>query len=808
MDKQIDERTCYSVFGSSSKSFNGGLTVSFQFSPLLVDCSGNILRITDPSDRSFIWNVSFDGTAMPPDEIAIRVNEEGHSSVIYSGVPKSEMAELTWTQITLDFDFLRDLIVLNIGERQWAAYYDFGQTRRRLSIQFGKSGHMTDVAPFSIKDLTISDRNRAFVFPLDETHGKIVRDSKRKIRGTVSNPLWLLKESLEWSPLSEIHSNTCGGAIYVPNRKSVLLYDMEGVWAYDLVTKATSFRRYGNKCPLEFEQGTCYLSGNYLIAYETRKETSFLGPKAARLNLDTYIWEESWEAPLASSRFHHASFVNPENGRYTIFGGYGFKVYSNEFLEFNEQSGQWEETWQDLKGSIIPRYFTSAGVDPENKYVYIFGGMGNECGEAVVGRGYHYDLHRIDVANGTSEKLWEIDLPKSEMVPARNLVVTDEYIYAACYPEYNTNSEILLYRFSIEDGSMDVYGTPVPINSDKIGTNANLYYDHDINKLFLLTKASPDQRSTDLNVYSLNFPPLARKAVDENKWIEVLVVSISIAFLICVIVAAIYFVRRAAKRKTLSRKYHLSKANPGKKVFRTANRPNSINVFGIFQIIDRDGNDITSTFFAQSSLLLVLLIKYGDRGLSARRMSAIFWPDKSEEKARNSRGVAINTLRKKLQNLDGVSIVFRDKRYYLEIEEPAHCDCYSVKAWLADPSSHCSELLCTLSKGKFLANMTDPSLDEFKEEMDDAGVAFLEKEIAARYASYQWLDVIEIGEMLLMYDSTSEIAIVHEVHALRNIGQEDDAKEKFSVFASEVRRMTGEACPFDYKTLPLPSSKD
>jgi len=802
MDKQIDDRTHCSVFNDSPRRFSEQISISFDFSPALVSCSGNILRITDAEDDSFIWNMSFEGKNS---EVEIRINEEGRSSLIYGVTPRSEMTEMTWTSISLCMDFLRDSVHFEIGPRKWAAYYDFKRTSRKLAVDFGKSGHMTDVAPFAIRDLKISDSRRSYEFPLDEVSGKYIHDLHHKVKGRVENPVWMITESLRWTLLAERKSKFNGGSVYDPYTKRIYLYDSEGLWSYDAITKNSYFSKYTNPCPLALEQGICYISGNSLVAYETRVEgVAEDAPHAARLDLETNTWTQAWRATIPSSRFHHASFVNPTDGKYTIFGGYGFRTYSGEFLEFDEESGKWEEIWETGKEQIMPRYFTSAGVDPGKEYVYIFGGMGNECGEAIVGRMYMYDLYRVKLSDGSVEKLWDIKMPDTEIVPGRNIVVTGEHIYAACYPEYNTESEILLRRFSIENGEMETFGTPVPINSDKIGTNANIYLDPSIKKLFLVTKVSPDQKETVLDIYSINFPPISNEDTDGTGalWFVLIILAVILA------AAAAFFSKRALaaakSQKRLSSEYMLSKSNPGSKVFKFSDRPNSINVFGGFKVTDRDGNDITTKFYNQSSLLLVLLIKYRKVGLSARRMSTIFWPDKDEEKSRNSRGFAINALRNKLQYLDGVSVAFREKRYFLDVENPAYCDFLYVENCINESAGDQKSILCELAKGRFLADMEDPSLDNFKSETDNFCLSFLEKEITSHYKEGKLLETLEIADMILQYDPTSEIAITHIVAVLRKIGHEDDAKERFAAFAAEFRNVNGESFRFSYKNLPDP----
>lgn len=58
------------------------------------------------------------------------------------------------------------------------------------------------------------------------------------------------------------------------------------------------------------------------------------------------------------------------------------------------------------------------------------------------------------------------------------------------------------------------------------------------------------------------------------------------------------------------------------------------------------------------------------------------WPDKTEESARNNRGVPIKKLRKFLEQLDGVQIVNESSIWRLNLEKEAICDFNEVRLLL------------------------------------------------------------------------------------------------------------------------------
>ena len=81
-------------------------------------------------------------------------------------------------------------------------------------------------------------------------------------------------------------------------------------------------------------------------------------------------------------------------------------IYNGNFYVYDLKKNIWD-CGSLPKGDVIhPRYFTSLGYSKKDDNVYIFGGMGNESGEQIVGRHYFYDLHRLDLQTNHSELIW------------------------------------------------------------------------------------------------------------------------------------------------------------------------------------------------------------------------------------------------------------------------------------------------------------------------------------------------------------------------------------------------------------------
>lgn len=802
MDNRIEDRTSYTVFPERGERFGRNLNISFEFRNMKGSDFGYILRIKDIPDGSRIWNLSYD--SRDGDNVVIRLNEEGRYSLVKAVIPKQEMEEMRWTSISLVFDMITDSVKVRIGDRKYNSHISTLAGKRRYQIMFGRSEHMIDVPTFAIRNLNIVGDDKTYHFPFNETRGGIVHDSNYRIVGQVENPEWMIRESVEWRKLVSFRSPEAAGATYNPHKKEFYYFNSHEIYKYDIRKCLSSRHEFETPCPMEIRLGMCYIHDGNLIAYEAGASPADSGAtSAALLDPDRLEWTALGSSRLDTPVHHHCSFVDGVSGEYCIYGGFGDSRYNGRFYGHRDNR-YWEEKWgvPDSSGCrIAPRYFTSAGSDSTGRFIYIFGGMGNEAGEQVVGRKYFYDLHRIDTKNGECAKLWEIDWKDENLVPVRNSIINGNYLYTLCYPEYLSKSYLRLYRFSLEDGSHEILCDEIGINSDKMSTNANIYYDADLKMMFATTFVSEDDIQSELSIYAITYPPLSREefsllSKEKNKRMRML--PFAVTLLAAAAVAICMIIRNGRKERD---NYLLSKTNIHKRRFYSMAQVNAIYTFGDLQIIDRHGNDIASTLSNQQKTLLLLLIKYEESGLSSKKLRTIFWPDKDEEKAKNSRGVAINKLRNKLMDVDGLSIVFSDKSYRLVFENGSYCDCFHLLKEMKGDHKDSESILRIISRGKFLCHIDDPLFDSFKDKVETMICQFLESEIEVRFQNRKYQESIEIADMIFAIDPLSEIALVHKIKSLNSIKRREDALSCYSEFASEYRKAIGEHYPRKFEKI-------
>ena len=230
------------------------------------------------------------------------------------------------------------------------------------------------------------------------------------------------------------------------------------------------------------------------------------------LDLKTLEWSVEGTDHLEMQLHHHDSFYDASERTYTLFGGFGNMHYSNDFWTLKLDTAatanlKWEHVQSLLGDRICPRYFSGQGHVPEKQWAYIFGGMGNDSGEQIVGRYYFHDLYKVDLIKKQVQKLWELE-GEPDRVPARGMVLRgDSAFYLLRYCESVSHSYLHLYDFSIRDGSYRVLADSIPIISEKITTNAHLYYNERRKRLFVTVQESKDDISSRFTIYSLLCPP-------------------------------------------------------------------------------------------------------------------------------------------------------------------------------------------------------------------------------------------------------------------------------------------------------------
>lgn len=792
----IDERTSYEVFRNESPSFKDSLSIKFDLSTNHRPNTGYILRLKTQIP-SLIFNLSFDSQSS---YIVYKLNEEGKSTLLTIKIKKEDFREGAWHSARLKFDLSNNTIHLKIDDIEDSKTFNLPQTLQPI-IYFGRSEYFIDLPTFSIKNLEVKDLNKTFNFPFREHEGNHVHSTKGEKLGYVNNPTWLINKGYYWQHRVSFKTRNTAGFNFAPITNKIYYFDKDSIRNYNVGNGEIERQTYLNEPPIHFILGYNFFDAkngdlySYEVTPKLDKEASL-----AKYSLDDNSWTPINDHAFPKRLHHHGKFYDETNGRFIIFGGFGDMYYNNEFNCYSFDDNSWSEL-TFTGDTIFPRYFLSMGYDKPNNSLYVFGGMGNESGEYNVGRKYYYDLYKVDLTAMHITKLWEIPWHKDHVVPVKSMIVRDNHFMTLCYPEHFSNTHLKLYKFSIEDGSFQILGDSIPIRSEKITTNADIFLSDEMGEIYgVVQEFEDDDIASSLNIYSLSTPPLSyEELVSANKsksdssnllW-TILAISSLIAL-------TFYSKKRKKEKQSIiqTTRYSTSLEQHPQK--------NAIFLFGNFAVYDRVGRNISYMFSTRLKQTFLLILENStNEGITTQQLTQALWSDRDDSKAKNIRGVTINELRKILEEFDGITLIYENSFYKLIFEEDSFCDYAKCMALENSSLPNIDTALFDhiAARGRFLQDDNDELYDSLRTSLELHIEPILHRLIQYSYQDRNFSQTISLCEAMLNIDSISDFAILYLVHAMEQVNAASEARKKFFQFIVEYKKMIGEEYPKDYTSI-------
>lgn len=802
-DSFIEQRTSYNVFHTTEPVFNHRLSIEFELAPVSTDevyRIGYLLRLKN-KEAGTTFNILYNDQG---GATVFKLNHEGKDVLITAVMDKWKLYENYWIKMRIDFDMDNDSVHFTINDRKFSSNGLVMDNSWKPSLFFGKSEHVIDVPSFALRNLVVGNADKVYRFPLNESSGEEVHDSDGRVTGRVINPAWLINKAYYWEEGASFSSRSVAGSNFNPHTQEVYYFNKDSITIHNIRTKQTKQYAYSNECPIVMRLGTNFIDWENKLLYVYEVSDPPGGDvMIATLSLDNYEWSVKSTEQLPRQLHHHCSFTDEANRRHIIFGGFGNLHYSDNFYSYSLEENHWDKLNFE-RNPVTPRYFASMGNAGDTGILYLFGGMGNESGDQTVGRVYYYQLFKVDLNEGQITKLWEIPWKNENVVPVRGMIVDGEdSFYTLCYPEHFSHSQLKLYKFSIADGSYEILGDSIPILSEKIKTHANLYYNKRSNELIsIVQEFDYDDIASTAKIYSLSFPPVTKEGLtlySSKSFSLWLWVVIGVAFIMIQVIIVANMLQR--KRKQTTQKATLGSDSPlthkplKDTISPRENLPNSIYLFGGFSMIDRNNREINYMLSAKLKQAFFLILRYSlENGITSQEFSELLWPDKPEDKVKNSRGVTLNNLRKILSGIDGVNLVHERGVYKIVITDECYCDYVRCLEIASDSNveEHIEEFAEIISRGKFLKSVDVPLLDSFKEYIERRiePIMFLGMEKA--YASDYYNLTISLCEGIFNCDPLNEESLSYLIQSLMKLKQKDEAKRRYLLFTVEYKKTMGE----------------
>lgn len=819
-DKEIKERTSLQIFQEGEiPCFTKNFQLSFELSIRDFDTFGYVFLLKEDQGKT---KYSFTYTYLDGENSTFKFNTDGKENH-YSLNLRNDALAYQWIPVSFAFDLQQDVLTIRIGDNEKKITSLGLKETFCPHLFFGRYDYILDMPTFAIRNLKLEgDRSHSYTFPLNENEGEEVHTSTGKVLGTVVNPVWLINGSYHWEKLFEYSFQTPSGITFEPDSQRLIIFSQDSLFTYNLLKRQPQKYSYSNKLPVKLQLATHFMNTTDGKLYVYELNNLPLGDATvAALDLNNREWKQTGVAALPVQLHHHDGFWDETTGKYLVFGGFGNKRFNNTFLEYDIEADRWD-TLSYSGDWIIPRYFSGMAVNKNREHVYVFGGMGNESGEQSVGRNYLHDLYLLDRKQQSVRRLWQ-NASDHRLVVARDMILTpdEKYIYALCYPEYLSDTYLRLYRLTVDDGTMKALGDSIPMRSEEIMTNANLYYNSLTHEYYCTTTEFDKKGHTVIRTYVLSAPPVSLdeiRSYGSRSSLEIRWLWIMAGIGVLLLAGGVLFVRkkRGKQRNAVLESSSVLMSPPvgrepdksvqGKETLAKEDfesslvRPNAVYLFGPFTVIDRNGRDITHLFSSRlRQVFIYILLHSTHNGVLSASLNEVFWPDKPDDKVKNLKGVTINQIRKNLAELDGVELV-HDKGYFRLVFTDCYCDYFRFRT-LKNAEEVENELGILLMRGKFLDGMDAGMMDHFKQKVEEFLSSFLPLEIERLYQQHKYDAVIRFCNVLFRVDPVNELALAYGMHALNHTGSSQEAILQYSLFVREYRQMMNEEYSTSYAEL-------
>ena len=819
-DKEIKERTSLQIFQAGEiPCFTKNFQLSFELSIRDFDTFGYVFLLKEDQGKT---KYSFTYTYLDGENSTFKFNTDGKENH-YSLNLRNDALAYQWIPVSFAFDLQQDVLTIRIGDNEKKITSLGLKDTFCPHLFFGRYDYILDMPTFAIRNLKLEgDRSHSYTFPLNENEGEEVHTSTGKVLGTVVNPVWLINGSYHWEKLFEYSFQTPSGITFEPDSQRLIIFSQDSLLTYNLLKRQPQKYSYSNKLPVKLQLATHFMNTTDGKLYVYELNNLPLGDATvAALDLNNQEWKQTGVAALPVQLHHHDGFWDETTGKYLVFGGFGNKRFNNTFLEYDIEGDRWD-TLSYSGDRIIPRYFSGMAVNKNREHIYVFGGMGNESGEQSVGRNYLHDLYLLDRKQQSVRRLWQ-NASDHRLVVARDMILTpdEKYIYALCYPEYLSDTYLQLYRLTVDDGTMKALGDSIPMRSEEIMTNANLYYNSLTHEYYCTTTEFDKKGHTVIRTYVLSAPPVSLdeiRSYGSRSSLEIRWLWIMAGIGVLLLAGGVLFVRkkRGKQRNAVLESSSVLMSPPvgrepdksvqGKETLAKEDfesslvRPNAVYLFGPFTVIDRNGRDITHLFSSRlRQVFIYILLHSTHNGVLSASLNEVFWPDKPDDKVKNLKGVTINQIRKNLAELDGVELV-HDKGYFRLVFTDCYCDYFRFRT-LKNAEEVENELGILLMRGKFLDGMDAGMMDHFKQKVEEFLSSFLPLEIERLYQQHKYDAVIRFCNVLFRVDPVNELALAYGMHALNHTGSSQEAILQYSLFVREYRQMMNEEYSTSYAEL-------
>ena len=725
-----------------------------------------------------------------------------------------EKVQDDWITVELRMNGKRDSIHLVFDGKTYSDRVESFEGKRPLRLFFGahlfKRFSSTDLPNMNIRSIKIGKKEKTvYHWPLDQSRGEIVKESIQGFHGKAMNPMWVAHLHTNWQKVQTLRFPGYVSTDYNPLKNNLIILREDSLTFHNISTG--TLRSTELNYPF-------IPSRNSRIIYDTTREELYcysidLNKKlivpSGKLQNQPVLRHDS----LVTEHWHHNRMIDPGSQKLYTFGGYGQLKYSNEVLFYNDEQERWDSI--NYRGTFHPRYLAGMGYHPGNGNVYILGGFGSRTGQQAINPGYYYDLLSYSFDEKRFTQVATYNEQFGDFCFANSLYIDTalRIIYGLKFSKYKANPELQTIAISL-DNPDEVWevGNSFRFQFLDVFSNMTLYYNQTEDNLMAVTSFY-DEGITEVNIHEIKYPPLPlteEELPEEEKGNLLYWIILAGAGVMAVAVITLFLVRWVKQRKTpeianevppkTPSETTVQKQEPGYTKKESTTRSSSIFIFGGFQVIDKNGEDITSSFtplLKELFLYIMLNSLTHNKGVSPKKLYEVFWFDKSEQSARNNRAVNIAKLKMLLSQV-GDCKISKETGYWKFTfnNEEVYIDYHHFLHLMQQPpplqKALMKDLLKIIKDGPLLSNINAEWLDEFKAETSNDVIDRILSYIRQHEQTDDPESLIHLANAIFYFDLVNEEAMIIKCQLLVKLGKHSLARNAFTRFEKEYQTLYGE----------------
>ncbi len=810
IDNSLDNRTGLNLTPDGYLSFQNEFEISFDYKATRINpvsdigLFGYILRIINKDNNNVDLLSSITAGVLKPKLNVVFGNLD---SIIQTDYPENALNN--WVKLRVKINLSKDQMIFYTPDSFYTQDKIGFKPKDDFKFIFGvnefENFKTSDVPTMSIRDIKIIEQGKLkYHWLLDEKEDNIATDRLIGQRALVKNPDWLILRHQIWLPKFEnevngqsmITSDPENGKIFIVGSDELIVYS-----TFDNSIKNMAYKNKPGFLASEFKPIFNSLD-NKIYCYLVQQDRPHM------LDIDTGLWNRlkplNKQTEFGQNNRYYNRYYNATVNSIYMFGGYGQHKYNNEIwkVDINKNS----LTSLPTDNSIFyPKYLSGLGTLMDT--IYVLGGYGSKSGNQLINPQSYYDLFGYSLKENSLFKKFEIPQVIDDMCVSSTMWIDGDNrdYYALIFEKNVFDGQLQMIKGNLDSPDVDMVGSTIPYQFLDIRSTSGLLHMDQLNKLFAYTTYTTDSLTTQVKIYSINYPP--NKFTKEPiivkiaKDYSILIITV---LSIILIVSILYFEKR--KRKVLITRDNRQGNNLKEDSVDQFNHTSSIKsdyqliFFGGFQVMDKKFEDITSHFtpLLKELFLLILLHTFkNNKGISTEKITEVLWYDKSDKSAQNNRAVNLAKLRTLLIELGSFELS-KKTGYWKSIfdESEIKSDYISFLHLTSSKTTltkqKINQLIEITEKGPFLRNVQYEWLDEFKAMVSDTTIDTLIY-FATRCDIEKEADfIIHLADSIFIFDVTNEDAMMLKCKAQYFMGKHSHAKATYKKFSQEYKEMYGQ----------------